>query len=145
MAGGAEELGRLVDAEPRSAGGVEHRVRLVVPLKPQQRLGLQRHYLVAEFTVTEDTHQVVESKRVTILRAASVHSSNDGGADLWSAVGAVGHGALRFLEHRDPVPELARVVALGDAGLRRLRARNVCASGFLGRLLQLVDGLVRFS
>ena len=52
VAVGAEELGRLVDAEPQRAGAAEHRVRFVVPLKPQQRLGLQRHYL-ADFIVTD--------------------------------------------------------------------------------------------
>jgi hypothetical protein len=67
------------------------------------------------------------------------------GADQWGAVGAVWHGGLRFLQHRDPVPEPARVVALGDAGLHRLRARNVCARGFLGGLLEVVDGFVRLS
>jgi len=66
-------------------------------------------------------------------------------ADLWSAVGAVGHGGLRFLEHRDPVLEPARVAALGDAALHRLRTSNVCARGFIARLLQVVDGFVRFS
>ena len=66
-------------------------------------------------------------------------------ADLWSAVGAVGHGGLRFLEHRDPVLEPAGVAALGDAALHRLRATNVGARRFLGRLLEVVDGSVRFS
>ena len=32
MAEGTEELGRLVDAEPRRAAAGEHRVRFVVPL-----------------------------------------------------------------------------------------------------------------
>jgi len=32
MAEGTEELGRLVDAEPRRATAGEHRVRFVVPL-----------------------------------------------------------------------------------------------------------------
>ena len=45
MAEGTEELGRLVDAEPRRAGAAEHRVRFVVPLQPQQSLGLQRQHL----------------------------------------------------------------------------------------------------
>ena len=45
MAEGAEELGRLVDAEPRRAGAAEHRVLFVVPLQPQQSLGLQRQHL----------------------------------------------------------------------------------------------------
>jgi len=66
-------------------------------------------------------------------------------ADLRSAVGAVGHGGLRFLEHRDPVLEPAGVAALGDAALHRLRATNVGARRFLGRLLEVVDGSVRFS
>lgn len=66
-------------------------------------------------------------------------------AHLWGAVGAVGDGGLRFLQHRDPVPQLARVAALGDAALDRLCARHVRARRVVRRLLEVVDCLVRFS
>jgi hypothetical protein len=50
VAEGAEELGRLVDPEPWRAGAAEKRVGFVVPLQPQQRLGLQRHHLADKCT-----------------------------------------------------------------------------------------------
>jgi hypothetical protein len=147
VAEGAEELGRLVDTEPRRAGAAEKRVRFVVPLQPQQRLGLQRHHL-AEFTA-RSSHAFVRMLAARALYRVScssvAHVVADQGADLWSTVGAVGRGGLRFLEHREPVLEPSRVVALSDAALHRLRTGNVCARGFVGRLLQVVDGFVSFS
>ena len=111
MAEGTEELGRLVDAEPRRAGAAEHRVRFVVPTcrcslsSASARNASTAH--LPEF-IMADTHHGI---RIVV-------------ADLWRAVGvgAVGHGGvLRFLEHGDPVLEPARVVALGDTALHRRR------------------------
>lgn len=143
MAEGTKELGRLVYAEPRRGGAAEHRVRFVVPLEPQQCLGLQRHHLEEQFIITDETCQ---DGGVNAAMLAACTCPWRKRADLRSAVGAVGHGGLSFLEHGDPVLEPARVAALGDAALHRLRTRNIGgARGFLGRLLEVVDGLVRFS